>query len=426
MNRIEERFTKNFQEYHQSNHSSIVYFLMNNLDEEKNLQFLVSEYRSNCDVPENKSDSREAVYSRFYRLIQSLGSEEYVDLNKRGNDLVWVAPQAKFFNLISQVQNSKYRKEKAKKEYPYPQRAKYQRIQAIKRMDSRKYLTDSDKDFLMNKFEDYKQEINNSTIILEREEEAPYNDKEYLFMDYKTRFNDEGRKGRYLKKYDESVDKSLEDYKFAIHLTLTTDPKKFDSMWKANRHFSKAFNRFMSFLDSRLGERPTYIAVYEFTKKGYLHAHVIFFGKKWLLNQKTISREWEKCGQGKIVYIYGMENKRGKWRYKNEEPDDYEENEGAGNYLKKYLRKSAYVDYAQLFYWITNKRFFTRSKVLLVDDDMEFVSAFSWNYLGTFTDSNIPGFVLKAQSRICWGDLDPPPPLEETHEMVMGKWVKKD
>ena len=153
-------------------------------------------------------------------------------------------------------------------------------------------------------------------------------------MDYRTRFNSKSYIKKLLKRFERVFSIACRHYNYAVFLTLTTDPKRFSSLWHANRHFSVAFNRFLSFLGKRLGKRPKYICVYEFTKSGLLHAHIIIFGVSYLLHKFELTKYWAKCGQGKITYIYRLKKKRDRWVWLKKRPKGTKYNQGIRDYLK--------------------------------------------------------------------------------------------
>lgn len=210
---------------------------------------------------------------------------------------------------------------------------------------------------------------------------------ETLGSDYSTRFNDFQKGIDKLRSYEYAHDKSLVDYSKAVFLTLTTDPKRFPSLWHANRHMGEAFNQFVQNLTNKLGKRSKrlkYMAAAEYTKTGLLHLHILIFDRTHLFSadgeveQAMISKIWSNCGQGEIVKAYGLKNTeleggKREWRwYGREQPKDAKGMNG-GDYLKKYLKKCmlAIIDnYNEpantLFpYWAFNKRFFTCSRSFL-------------------------------------------------------------
>ncbi|MDD3379570.1 MAG: hypothetical protein PHG86_06300, partial [Candidatus Methanomethylophilaceae archaeon] len=209
---------------------------------------------------------------------------------------------------------------------------------------------------------------------------------EVIGFDYSTRFNDYAKGIERLKRYEYAHDLSLEQFKEATFVTLTTDPKKFPNLWRSNRHASTAWNTFMQILTVKLGKRKDrvkYMAAFEYTKTGLLHIHTLIFGRRYLNSpdqkeeRKWISQIWnDSCGQGKIVDSYGLKNntredghKEWQWYSTKDHPHDAGQMSG-GNYLKKYLKKcmmaimDRYEDSSSTLapYWTEGHRFYSCSQ----------------------------------------------------------------
>jgi hypothetical protein len=128
---------------------------------------------------------------------------------------------------------------------------------------------------------------------------------------------------------------------------------------------SRAWNKFLSYLQSRFRFRPRYIAAFEFTKKtGLLHLHAVVFNIGWINKKDEITREWERCGQGSYNWIFKIINDSGEWHWLRQKPRDAKDMQPR-DYLKKYLKKSLYDTKANVMYWTFNKRFFTHSRDLI-------------------------------------------------------------
>jgi hypothetical protein len=158
------------------------------------------------------------------------------------------------------------------------------------------------------------------------------------------------------------------------------DPNGFASLWEANRTFAPSWNKFLSYLTKiNHGQRPEYLASFEYTESGLMHVHALLF-VDFLLPNDDISREWKRVGQGEISYIYALKNVQvpGKdkshreWRWNaRSRPSDAKTMSG-GDYLKKYVRKCMLAlldDFRspsdiQSLYWAFNKRMYTCSQVL--------------------------------------------------------------
>lgn len=156
------------------------------------------------------------------------------------------------------------------------------------------------------------------------------------------------------------------------------NPAGHQNLYDANKSFSPAWNKFLSYLTKKNnGIRPEYIAAYEYTDSGLMHVHALIF-TEFLLPNDEISREWIRCGQGEISYIYALKAVKARdgsgweWRWNSQSRPDKAKGMSGGDYLKKYIRKSmlAMMDSftspsdIQSMYWALNKRMFTCSRSL--------------------------------------------------------------
>jgi hypothetical protein len=199
----------------------------------------------------------------------------------------------------------------------------------------------------------------------------------------RTRFTDIGRKVKNIRTYERGWDRASFMFSRGVFLTLTTDPALHKSLWHANRHLTRAWNRYLTLLvtkkmkakkaghstepeendqyDNGAG-RLRYIAAYEFQENGLIHIHVCFFGIRYLASMDQIAEDWNKCGQGRIAHAYGIRRNGRVWEWNREKPTD-----AAGKspveYLKKYLEKALYVSEHFPMYWAINKRFCTMSRL---------------------------------------------------------------
>jgi hypothetical protein len=196
-------------------------------------------------------------------------------------------------------------------------------------LDNIQRITDARARMLEQQFVSYREQIADRWNILRAVDDtvAP----EYLLVPYATRFNSDSRSSENWRKYHRAWETATKKYSDGVALTLTTDPSKFDSLKEMIDEIMPNFNRMMSWLQRRLGDRcddvgteghsihdcpdcepkaprPDYICALEFTEKGYPHLHVSIFGVDWLAPQAAISEEWGKY-QGEIVHVKQM-NKR--------------------------------------------------------------------------------------------------------------------
>jgi len=164
--------------------------------------------------------------------------------------------------------------------------------------------------------------------------------KRQMTKSYKTRFNDSGRISKQFARFNDALEYGYEHADNAVLCTLTTDPKRQDSILDGIDSINPNFNRLLSYMDSdpstksdtrnsnilgwrpglddevtgRPRERPDYIKALEFTEKGYPHLHVLFFdvptrdedGMPWLIDKPELASKWSGYGQGEIVDMYPL------------------------------------------------------------------------------------------------------------------------
>jgi len=302
-----------------------------------------------------------AAYHRTYRLINKLTSSNFLSKQVYNKKCFYLVTTAAGLDLLSSAA-----KLKPRKTHPaaMPIRATIERKKAIQLLQEFKLLNKDLRNRIDDLFDEYIELCEQKVIILRKKDSVysdPTTDDKFKILEYKTRFTDNTRKNERIKEYKKIFDSIPPQYKKAVHLVLTTDPKRFKNLYEANKHFVKALNRFFSRLRKIFRERPLYIAVYEFTKSGLLHAHIILFGRPFLLPKRQITKIWEQCGQGSYNYIYSLKRTSRGWIYARERPKGTKKGTTADDYLKKYLLKALHDENAMSMYWATNKRFYSFS-----------------------------------------------------------------
>lgn len=276
-------------------------------------------------------------------------------------------------------------------------------------------LSDVQKTILESRFRRYVRRVNDWRLVFELTDTRS-GETTLLTKEYATRFNDHGRITRQWARFRSSLRYGRKEFDNAVMATLTTDPKKFDSLLEAIEEIMQNFNRLLSWMSyepstkptSRPGYRPNYLCSIEFSEAGYPHLHVVFFdvperddGMPWLIDKQELSDRWNDLGQGRIVDTKPLV-------YVDDLPENYDEDEGfvsyydfneaddpgsdvmewgsgttAGQYLGKYLSatfggildvatdggtdvEGAYEDksaaYKVALYWATGKRLWTLSR----------------------------------------------------------------
>ena len=97
-------------------------------------------------------------------------------------------------------------------------------------------------------------------------------------------------------------------------LTLTVDPKAFESPLAASRAMGEAWGKLMKRAKRHRGDVPQeYLMVWERTKAGNPHIHALLRGP--FINQAWWSEQWDELVQSPIVYIEGVSRDRRAARY---------------------------------------------------------------------------------------------------------------
>ena len=247
----------------------------------------------------------------------------------------------------------------------------------------------------------YTEDVTDRSVILCLKEDERNPDAHLYFLRYKTRFTSMDRKKANLDTYEAIWKHASLGYKSAVFITLTTDPKLFHSVLDANHHFQKALNRFFSLTQKRRGFRPKYLNVHEFTEKGLLHSHIVIFGLDYLTQQRRLSKDWKKCGQGSIVHVYGLRNNGTSWNWSKARPKDAKAGRSVDLYLKKYLKKNLFDGSELELYWTFNKRFFTYSRALKPASAPPGRLGPAYHFIGS-ASSDMIAVTLARRSRHLW------------------------
>jgi len=296
--------------------------------------------------PDDPPESGSAGYQRVRRFVNS--NPQFFRVQKVSGQ-VMVSPQLALFDLINGgiIQDRRERPQNADSRF------------CRKMLGSIKEVNAKGQRLLSGNLREYIERISDLRLILHSESVEP----EYLTLPYKTRFNDLGRVRKQFSVFSGGLELAGENNSNAVMLTLTTDPKKFDSIADMWDNINKSWNRFMSWIagDSHLGRRPEYVKILEATEAGYPHIHALVFlkdhetradGMPYLEDKNAISNYWNKY-QGQIVDAqpltwmsdlpeeYDQEEGWVRWRKDGDHGGSIEgDREGAqtaGQYLGKYL-----------------------------------------------------------------------------------------
>lgn len=297
-------------------------------------------------------------------------------------------------------------------------------------------LTPGRKEVIERQFVEYLKQIEDRYAVMEHK----FKDDDYVLAKYRTLYNDLSRAADNRRRYQETWENATREYSEGVFVTLTTDPRKFDNLADMADGISENFNRLMSWLQRRLGNRPDYVKVLEWTGRGRPHLHVVFFGVDWLVHQSELSRYWDKY-QARVVDIRKVDrvavggahstdavNVDGGsyvWLSRNPETGETrDEKSHLGKYLSKQMPAEEDVGevedrvgedeglWCTALFWATGKHFWSSSQALKVEEEVGLLPDLpEYEFRGSARYGDIPGHVRR-NARVLGaggvGGKDPP------------------
>lgn len=252
---------------------------------------------------------------------------KYATLN-RDTDILRACPTPSAFHLTrrKQISNSG--------------RGNFAKDRARGYIDNIRCLRDvKDAEFLVDNFRTYLGSIEDKRLMLEDEVLG-----DRITLPYATRFTSSHRKNEQWAKYHTAWEKATSRYERGILVTLTTDPKRYDSLLDMTDGLMDAWGNLLEALNNRVdGDgRLDYIRALEFSgsKKsnwpGLPHLHVVVFGTGYL-EHSWLSNYWDKNAEhGEIVHVDPMTDRgSGDWTASMEDRAH-----DAKAYLGKYLSEA--------------------------------------------------------------------------------------
>jgi len=357
-----------------------------------NLQVLTRFYLEHLlNVKVNSWDKEyRKAYMRLYRFFRSLAKEDLIEIRK-ADGLIWVkAKPNKAVDLIfyaRKIQTHKTHK-----------RINEYRFTAQEYVEHKHRLNKTDWEFIYDLFLMYLEDTSRRILVF-----RSLDDDEIFIKPYSHRFQ-EG----YFKKVKRKLKLIFENasmrYKEGVFLTLTMDPKTYDSIYDASRLVSISWNRFMSWLHKRVGFRPRYVAVLEWQDFGNPHLHVVLFGVSRIEDHWRLTEYLKGIGFGEIHWEYQIVNNGGSWVWRNPKAKPKGSTSySVFNYLKKYLSKIFYglsndsleVSISEMkisLYFATNKRFFTYSRELY--RPVCYPRWCGWEFIGSYDIFDPPDWLV--------------------------------
>jgi hypothetical protein len=164
---------------------------------------------------------------------------------------------------------------------------------------------------------------------------------------FSTRFNSDERVGEIRDRYRGAWRRAADEYREGVVATLTTDPKRYDSLGAMCDGLLEDANRLKDWLTydpesgpSRAGHRPPSVVSIEFTDDGKPHLHVAFFGVRWVAEHGALSRYWaESRDRGEVVWMDRIRNQSGRWVWVSDS-DERQHGDTGGASPRGYLAES--------------------------------------------------------------------------------------
>lgn len=277
-------------------------------------------------------DGSDPDYQFAYRFVEDLAEPDNPYVEKwESSGVLMVSPTLRFLDLITEgiTQTA----ESSGLTYDGEYLCNY-----LSRVDS---VDDDLRELLVNGFTSYLNRIEDYQLLFDVHftDRRGGDSSKRMTKDYKTRFNDHGRISKQFARFNDALEYGYENAQNAVLVTLTTDPKRQDSLFDGIDSINENFNRLLSYFDSdpstkgdtrnagtatwrpalddvtgRPRDRPDYIKALEFTEKGYPHLHVLFLdvptrdqdGMPWLCDKPEVAAKWSDYGQGEIVDVYPL------------------------------------------------------------------------------------------------------------------------
>jgi hypothetical protein len=283
----------------------------------------------------------------YHRIRRWLESSEYFHVS-RSQSLISVQPRLDAFHLANGKQISNHSDEAPETSGAENATANISQLGLDHKEFARSFLRKLDSISTANQaravakpYLKYLESIDEKQLIME-DSMAP--EENYLLMPYHTRFNNDARAADQWRRYHNAWERAADGYELGLHLTLTTDPKNYDSILGMTDGIFTAWSDLLEALNGRSSrdERLDFIRALEFTKDGKPHLHVVVFGLGYL-DHGWLSNYWGSVagddGHAENVWVERL-TKRGDEFVHHSTAEDDAETVSAKAYLGEYLSKT--------------------------------------------------------------------------------------
>lgn len=290
----------------------------------------------------------------------------------------------------------------------------------------------------------YRTAIADRYHYLERDYQSPVAAPRYLILPYLTRYNDGGRARRSQRRFRTRLETAAERYSMASTVSLTVNPKRFESHAEATEEAGEAVGRFLSWLPYQLGRdsQPEKVKITDFQRNGLIHFHIVLFGVKPVddgeseageetLSEAEVRDYWDgQAGVGNQVSVDPAFCPEGRWLLHDDDMGQVSLSYYLGKRIRELVRFAEADDgeardlaeaddgslWRHALFWVYQKRYESGSRSLLEDgedDDGEGDGGEDrdgltrWRYVGTASFGQIPQNVVD-DAIICRRGRPPP------------------
>jgi hypothetical protein len=257
--------------------------------------------------PEEPTDgpiSERSYASKDYSFTKRFLESAEIGALDRSSELLRVEPTLEAFHLIHPKQNSNQNHESPENHRDSAHTVETEALGLTHKQYAEKFIGQLDRvdtpdqaRALAKPYLKYLDSINDKQLIMEDQHHPGEN---YLLMPYHTRFNNEKRADDQWRRYHNAWDRALDEYENGLHLTLTTDPKRFDSIAEMTNHIFTAWGDLLEALNARSArdDRLDFVRALEWTGDGKPHLHVVVFGVRYI-EHSWLKHYWStKAGDG--------------------------------------------------------------------------------------------------------------------------------
>lgn len=323
-------------------------------------------------------------YLKVYNFLLTKVAQQHFFIKKE-DCILWVranplsSPQSDCqLDLNINLQNPNTTKIKSERHHQIPgiKRAGPERLEAILKTTRCKGYGYTDKktgefiktsnireeDILL--FEQYIDRTSREKIVYTRSVDGdPVFSSPDVYLPYITRFTSRQRQIEIMTGYKGTWANASKRYLKGILLTLTADPKKYESLWHCNYAVRKAWDNLRSLFYSWFHKEVSWICAREFQKNGRLHFHVVLFGRNWLTTKSRIQFFWTRYGGGYIMDLHSIRQTPSGWVWSRGRPLKAA-GMGPQSFLANYLKKSMWD--SGVDYWVTGAQYWTASRNIRV------------------------------------------------------------